>query len=169
VAGRGTLEIAARAPSDPPGPTEEPTSGPTSEPTSDPTSGPTSEPTGQPTEQPTGSPGDQQAVATAAEEFYHSLAAKDGERTCALMTAAAQRETSEGGDCAAAVREASLTSEQAAALSRIQIDPDLVQVQGERAIVPARAASVDGQSSTASGEMEILREDGAWKINDITS
>jgi hypothetical protein len=183
VAGRAQPDAAVGAgPQLPTEPTATPdttgtpgTTGPsgTDEPTDQPTDGPTDESTSQPTDESTSGPGgssaDRQAIAEIAESFYHGVAVKDGRRVCALLTASAQRSAaSDGKDCAGSLQAAELSAAEVAALSKVRVDPDKVEVTGDRGTVPAAATSVNGSSTTETGDMKLLRQGGTWKIDDIT-
>jgi hypothetical protein len=156
-------------PADPP---EEPTG--TNRPADPPADPPGSGTPGDPPADPPGSgaPGgssvDRESIAEVAESFYHGVAAKDGDRVCALMTAAAQRSAAgDSKDCATSLQEVELSTAEAAALSQVEVDPDGVQVTGDQAAVPASATSVNGRTSTETGDMKLVRLAGTWKIDDI--
>jgi hypothetical protein len=147
------------------GPTS--TDQPTDDSTDEPTSTSTDEPTDPSTSGPTGSSADREAIAGIAEAFYHGVAVKDGPRVCALLTAAAQRAAGDGKDCATSLQEADLSDDEVTALSRVKVNRELVQVTGDRAEVPASATSVDGSTTTDTGDMKLVRQGGTWKIDDI--
>jgi hypothetical protein len=184
VTGHGTIDAALAAPatpSEPTGgsggatptgtdqPTGESTESPTAEPSASPSDGPSDGPSGSATVSPAGSSEDRQTVAALAEAFYHGVAAKDGDRVCAMLTASARREAAEGDkDCAAALRAARLTDETVTALRNVRVDPEKVRVTGASAEVPATATTVNGASTTETGDLQLVREGNDWKINDIT-
>jgi hypothetical protein len=167
VTGHGTIDAAAAstAPTDP-STSDSPTT--TDEPSESPVDSPSASPSSSGSAGPVGSSEDRQAVAGLAEAFYHGVAAKDGERVCAMLTASARREAAEDSkDCPTSLREADLTAAEIAALSNVKVDPEGVQVTGGSATVPASATTVNGQSTTDTGNMKLLREGVEWKVDDI--
>jgi hypothetical protein len=104
--------------------------------------------------------GDPDVTATF-QDYFEAVADGDGDTACGLLTEDAQSEILEevgGGDCEEAVEQAEeeLNDDQKDELR--DIEPEEVDVDGDRATI-----SVEG----ADGEVELEREDGEWRISDL--
>jgi hypothetical protein len=107
-----------------------------------------------------GSQGSPEAVVRA---VYERLGQGEFEQVCELVlpSLVAQYERM-GGTCQLAVSQ-QYDEEDRASFVDVQVDPDLIEVNGDTATVPESAVTFAGEPSS-DGSTDLVRQDGKWWI-----
>lgn len=145
----------------------------------DPTSTTDPSATGSPTESPsedsTGTPsaddeaGDQRVVAGIAQRWYRALGAKDGGTVCGLMTAEARTQVQAGGQsCEQFVENNDASPALLDAFRRIEVNPDRVLVNDDRATVLSTAVKAGSTRLTGIPRLKMVRQGDGWLISSTT-
>ncbi|MGI9019812.1 MAG: nuclear transport factor 2 family protein [Solirubrobacterales bacterium] len=117
---------------------------------------------------------DEAAVLEAVETFYAAALDGDGETACGLLTDDAVAEVEEGATglaedqvCVELVETlGDLLGEEAKELAE-QNEPEVIQVEGDAATVATTSfnqESAGGEVATEEIELDLVKDDGEWKI-----
>ncbi|HYP47696.1 MAG TPA: nuclear transport factor 2 family protein [Thermoleophilaceae bacterium] len=109
--------------------------------------------------------GDEEQVTSTVNGVYDALADKDADQVCDSLSAAGKRQITRGADRSLSCEEVfkrglSLAGDALKDAKRAEVTQ--VKVEGDKA-----TASVKYKKET--GKVELLKEDGKWKLNDLGS
>jgi hypothetical protein len=98
-------------------------------------------------------------------DYYVSLAKRDGEKACSLLTSSGQGRKAQGGSCEQAVAEGGPNA-MPRSLAPYDVEVVDIQIDGDSARAGARVVLGDGPEDSALESVTLRRDDDRWLLDE---